>query len=66
MNPSSLRGGGADQQRTFDDIKKYLSSSPVMKAHIAGIPFRLSIAVEDVVIGLVLTQVTESKGHIIT
>jgi hypothetical protein len=46
---------GADQQRAFDDIKKYLSSPPVMKAHMAGIPFRLYIAAEDAVIGAVLT-----------
>jgi hypothetical protein len=57
---------GADQQRAFDDIKKYLSSPLVMKASMAGIPFRLYIAVEDVVIGSVLTQVTEGKEHIIT
>jgi hypothetical protein len=42
---------GANQQHTFDNIKKYLSSPPVMKAHMAGIPFRLDIAVEDTVIG---------------
>jgi hypothetical protein len=57
---------GADQQRAFDDIKKYLSSPLVMKASMAGIPFRLYIAVEDVVIGAVLTQVTEGKEYIIT
>jgi hypothetical protein len=37
-----------------------------MKAHMAGIPFRLYIVAEDVVIGDVLTQVMESKKHIIT
>jgi hypothetical protein len=57
---------GADQQHTFHDIKKYLSSPPVMKAHMAGIPFRLYIATEDAVIGAVLTQVTDGKEHIIT
>jgi hypothetical protein len=30
---------GVDQQRVFDDIKKYLSSPPVMKAAMTGIPF---------------------------
>jgi hypothetical protein len=57
---------GVDQQCAFDDIKKYLSSPPVMKAHMAGIPFRLCIAAEDAVIGAVLIQVTEGKEHIIT
>jgi hypothetical protein len=56
----------ADQQRAFDDIKKYLSSPMVMKAPIAGIPFRLYIAVEDAVIRAVLMQITEGKEHIIT
>jgi hypothetical protein len=34
---------GADQQCDFDDIKKYLSSPPVIKAPMVGIPFRLYI-----------------------
>jgi hypothetical protein len=37
-----------------------------MKAHMVGIPFRLNIAAEDAVIGVVLTQVTEGKEHVIT
>jgi hypothetical protein len=52
MKSSSL---GGNQQHAFDDIKKYLSSPPVMKAHMARIPFWLYIIVEDVVIGVVLT-----------
>jgi hypothetical protein len=57
---------GSDQQRAFDDIKKYLSSPSVMKAPLAGIPFRLYIVVEDVVIGVVLTQIMGGKEHINT
>jgi hypothetical protein len=57
---------GADQQRTFEDIKRYLSSPSVMKAPMTRIPFWLYIAVEDAVVGVVLTQVTEGKEHIIT
>jgi hypothetical protein len=57
---------GADQQHTFDHIKMYLSSPPVMKAPIAEIPCRLYIAAEDAVIVVVLTQVTGGKEHIIT
>jgi hypothetical protein len=56
----------ADQQCTFDDIKRYLSSPPVMKTHMAEIHFWLYIATKDVVIGAVLTQVIEGKKHIIT
>jgi hypothetical protein len=55
---------GADQQCAFDDIKKYLSSPPVMKAPMTHIPFRLYIAAEDSIIGAVLMQVTGGKEHI--
>jgi hypothetical protein len=57
---------GANQQHAFEDIKRYLSSTLVMKAPMVGILFRLYIAAEDTVIGAVLTQVTEGKEHIIT
>jgi hypothetical protein len=63
MKPSLL---GAEQQHDFDDIKKYLSSPPVIKAPRTRILFRLYIAVEDGVIGVVMTQVTDVKEHIIT
>jgi hypothetical protein len=56
----------ADQQCAFDDIKKYLSSPPVMKVTMAGIPFWLYITAEDAVIGAILMQITEDKEHIIT
>jgi ribonuclease HI len=58
-------GGGVDQHRAFDGIKKYLSSPPMMKAPVAGIPFWLYNAAKDVVIGVVLTQVVDGKEHII-
>jgi hypothetical protein len=57
---------GEDQERDFDNIKKYLSLPPVMKAHIADIPFRLYIAAEDAIIGVVLTYVTDGNENIIT
>jgi hypothetical protein len=38
----------------------------MMKAYMAGIPFRLYFIDENDVIGDVLTQVTEGKEHIIT
>jgi hypothetical protein len=56
---------GPDWQRAFDDIKKYLSSPLVMKAPMVGTPFWLYIVVEDVVIRVVLMQITEGKEHII-
>jgi hypothetical protein len=57
---------GVDQQCAFNDIKKYLSLPPVMKAPMAGISFHLYIAAEDAVIRVVLMQVTVNKEHIIT
>jgi hypothetical protein len=51
-------GGGTNQQCAFEDIKGYLSSPPVMKAPMAGIPFQQYITIEDAVIGAVFTQVT--------
>jgi hypothetical protein len=57
---------GADQQRAFDDIEKYLSSLPVMKEPIVRIPIRLYITAEDVIIEVILMQVIDGKKHIIT
>ena len=57
---------GAKQQEAFEKIKIYLSSPPVPRASRRGVPFRLYVAVEDKVIGAVLTQETEGKEYIIT
>jgi hypothetical protein len=57
---------GAEHQETFDLIRRYLSSAPVLKAPQVGVSFRLYIAAEDKVIGAVLTQETEGKEHVIT
>jgi len=57
---------GAEQQESFEKIKNYLSSPPVLKAPRRGVPFRLYVAAEDKIIGVVLTQETEGKEYIIT
>jgi ribonuclease HI len=57
---------GAEHQEAFDRIKKYLSSAPVLKAPQTGVPFRLYIAAEDKVIGVVQTQETEGNEHMMT
>ena len=57
---------GAEQQESFEKIKNYLSSPPVLKAPRRGVPFRLYVAAEDKIIGVVLTQETEEKEYIIT
>jgi hypothetical protein len=43
-----------------------LSLALVLKAPKLGVPFRLYIAAEDKVIGVVLTQETEGKEHVVT
>jgi hypothetical protein len=57
---------GADEQRAFENIKRYLSLPPVMKAPMARIPFWQYIAAENALIGAILMQVIEGKEHIIT
>nr|CAE04993.2 OSJNBb0093G06.1 [Oryza sativa Japonica Group] len=58
--------GGAKQQEAFEELKRYLSTQPVVRAPKAGKPFRLYIASEDKVIGAVLTQEEDGKEYIIT
>jgi hypothetical protein len=50
----------------FEEIREYLSTSSFLKAPQSRVPFRLYIAAENDVIGVVLTQETEGNGHIIT
>jgi hypothetical protein len=57
---------GIEQQTTFEEIKKYLSTPLVLKAPQSGVPIRLYVAAENDVIGAVLTQEVEGKEHIIT
>ena len=53
---------GAKQQEAFKKIKIYLSSPPVLKAPRRGVPFRFYVAVEDNVIGAVLTQEPKTRS----
>ena len=57
---------GAKQQEAFEKIKIYLSSPPILIAPRREVPFRLYVAAEDKVIGVVLAQETEGKEYIIT
>ena len=57
---------GAKQKETFEEIKYYLSSPPVLKAPKRGVPFKLYITAEDKVIGAVLTQETKGKEYVVT
>ena len=53
---------GAEQQEAFEKIKTYLSSPPVLKVPRRGVPFRLYVAIEDNVIGAVLTQEPKTRS----
>ena len=53
---------GAEQQEAFEKFKVYLSSTPVVKAHGRGVPFRLYVAIKDNVIGTVLTQQPKTRS----
>ena len=52
----------AEQQEAFEKFKVYLSSTPVLKAPRRGVPFRLYVAVEDNVVGAVLTQEPKTRS----
>ena len=56
---------GAKQQEAFDEIKRYLTSPPVLRAPKSGVPFKLYVAAERDVIGGVLTQMAEGKEYIV-
>jgi len=53
---------GAKQQETFEKIKQYLPSPPVLKMPRREVPFRLYVAIEDNVIGVVLTQEPKTRS----
>jgi hypothetical protein len=57
---------GAKQQASFDQIKHYLSTPPVLRAPKSGEPFQLYITAQEDVIGDVLMQEFGAKDHIIT
>jgi hypothetical protein len=57
--------GGAKQKEAFDEIKRYLTSPPILKTPKSGIPFKLYVAAYKYVIGRVLIQETEGKEYII-
>jgi hypothetical protein len=46
---------GAKQQEAFDEIKSYLTLPPFFRVPKSGVPFQLYVAVEQSVIGVVLT-----------
>ena len=63
MNLNSL--GGAKQQETFEKIKEYLSTPPVLHAPRSRVSFKLYIVAEAKVIRVVFTQEDEGKEYVI-
>jgi len=61
-----LDGGEGGWQESYEKIKQYLSSPPVLKGPRRGVPFRLYVAAEDKIIVAILTQETEDKEYVIT
>jgi hypothetical protein len=57
---------GAEQHASFEEIKEYLSTPPILKAPQSGVPFWLYVAAENDVIGAILTQKTEGREYVIT
>jgi hypothetical protein len=53
------KGGGKEQQRSFDDLKHHLCSALVLSLPDLQQPFEIEIDASDYVVGAVLTQ----HGH---
>jgi hypothetical protein len=56
---------GAEQRDAYNNIKGYLSNPLVLRAPKSGLPFRLYIAAQEKVIGVVLAQEDGGKECII-
>jgi hypothetical protein len=56
----------AKQQEAFDKMKEYLSTTLVVHAPRRGVPFKLYIAVEEKIIGVVLSQEDSGKEYVIS
>jgi hypothetical protein len=56
-----LGGGGAEQREASEKIKEYLMSPPVLSAPKVGNPFKMYIAAQERVIGVVLLQEEDGK-----
>jgi len=56
---------GEAQQKTLDDIKRYLVSPPVLVPPQKGKPFKLYLSTDDHAIGSALIQEFEGKERVI-
>jgi hypothetical protein len=58
-------GGGAEQREAFEKIKEYLMSPPVLRALKAENLFKMYIALQEWVIGVVLPQEEDVKEFLV-
>jgi ribonuclease HI len=56
---------GAEQRKALDNIKKYLSSPPVLVSPQKGVPFKLYLSADERSIGSILVQEFEGKEGVI-
>jgi hypothetical protein len=56
---------GAEQQRTFEEIKEYLSKPPVLVPPQQDRPFYIYLSVGDISIASVVIQVHDGKGRVV-
>jgi hypothetical protein len=56
---------GAEQQRAFEEIKKYLSKPPVLVPPQQDMPFYVYLSVGDTSIALVVIQVHDGKERVV-
>ncbi|WVZ93449.1 hypothetical protein U9M48_039427 [Paspalum notatum var. saurae] len=52
---------GPDQQLVFDNLKKYLTASPVMAPPPLDVPFIVYLSTDETTIGTVLIQEVDGK-----
>jgi hypothetical protein len=58
-------GGGAEQREAFEKIKEYLMSPPVLRALKVENLFKMYIALQEWVIGVVLPQEEDVKEFLV-
>ena len=65
MKLNSLGGGGKETRGIRQDQKVFIYAA-MLRAPRSGMPFKFYIAVEENIIGVVLTQEAKRREHVIT
>jgi hypothetical protein len=61
----NLLAGLSNKRRTFDMIKEYMSTSPVLHAQRREASFKLYIAAKEKIISAILIQEDDGKEYVI-